>query len=157
MRGRGYTKVSPRASIEEKKDGGSARGRGGRVVRGLFVSVSVYTASTEPLNQVERSRGLLCKLQPWLKSSALKYWMINQRERESPVSYSIPKKPCPFSSLAKPYQLLNASEKWTLKGELQIFVQPKNSSTTVDLTLLLSVPFSFSCWRSCEMFILAKY
>lgn len=78
------------------------------VVRGLFVSVSVYMASAAPLNQVERSRGLLCKLQPWLKSSALKYWMINQR-----VQYLGVWKTCLSRSFAKSYQFLNVFEKWT--------------------------------------------
>lgn len=80
------------------------------VVRGLFVSVSVYMASAAPLNQVERSRGLLCKLQPWLKSSALKYWMINQREG---VQYLGIRKTCLFPTFAKFYPFLNVFEKST--------------------------------------------
>lgn len=44
--------------------GGTAKKKeeGTEIVRGLFVSASVYTATATPLNQVERSRGLLCKL-----------------------------------------------------------------------------------------------
>lgn len=83
---------------EEKEDPG--------VVRGLFVSVSVYMASAAPLNQVERSRGLLCKLQPWLKSSALKYWMINQRGESSSILVSEKRA---FSQLSR-----NSIRFWTL-------------------------------------------
>lgn len=67
-------------------------------------------ASAAPLNQVERSRGLLCKLQPWLKSSALKYWMINQREG---VQYLGIRKTCLFPTFAKFYPFLNVFEKST--------------------------------------------
>lgn len=67
-------------------------------------------ASAAPLNQVERSRGLLCKLGPWLKSSALKYWMINQREG---VQYLGIWKTCLFPTLAKFYLFLNVFEKST--------------------------------------------